>query len=457
MTKRMKLSSGKIKKRRLTTPRVIALAFAAIILIGTALLMLPAASRNGVSAGFRTAAFTATSATCVTGLVLCDTWTQWSGFGQCVILAMIEIGGLGFMSAASVIIFALRRKMNMSLQMMIAGSIGTEDMAGIMRVQKRILAVGLGIQGIGALLLTLRFRTDYDFAKSAALGIFHAVSAFCNAGFDIFGFESPGSSIALYGTDPIVIFVLSFLIVAGGIGFLVWDELAAWLKGGKMGVYAKLVLVSTGVLLAFGTVMFCLTEWQNPETLGGMKFGEKLIAAFFQSVTTRTAGFAGFDQGCLSEGGKAVTMFLMLIGGSSGSTAGGLKTVTMLVLLLFLWSRIRGRETVHIFCRTISQTQVLNAVTLFGVMIVCAFFGGTLIAATSPVGFTDGLYEAVSALATVGLTTGVTPSLSLAAQILMMLYMYFGRVGILTISLGFLQNNRAEKQYQYAETNLLIG
>lgn len=451
------MKSGKKGKKPLSASRVIAVAFLGIILIGTLLLMLPLSSRDGVSAGLETSLFTATSATCVTGLILKDTWTQWSGFGQCVILCMIEIGGLGFMSVASLFIFAFRRRVNMGVQWMIAGSIGADDVNGVVGVQKRILSWGLLVQGGGALILTCRFWPVYGLGKAWKLGIFHAVSAFCNAGFDILGFESPGASVSLYGTDFITVMTLSFLIVAGGVGFLVWDELAALKKGGRLSVYAKLVLFTSGMLLIFGSLMFYLTEWNNPGTLGNMNFGEKLLAGFFQSVTTRTAGFAGMDQGALSEGGKAISIFLMLIGGSSGSTAGGLKTVTMLVLFLFLWAKIRGRDNISILHRTISEKQVLNAVTLFGVMIVLAFAGGTLIAVTSPFSFTDGLYEAVSALATVGLTTGITPSLALPAKILMMLYMYFGRVGILTISLGFLQNDRAKNEFRYAETNLLIG
>ena len=445
------------KRRTMNNGRVIALVFLLLILLGAALLTLPVASRSGVSAGVRTALFTATSATCVTGLVLCDTWSAWSGFGQCVILCLIELGGIGFMSAASLLIFAFRRKMHMNLQMLIAGSVGADDMAGIINLQKRILYGSFLIQGTGAVILTARFWPIFGFGKAWKLGIFHAVSAFCNAGFDILGFETPGASLSGYDTDLIVVLTVSALVILGGVGFVVWEELSSKRKARDWSVYTKLVLWASGILTFGGAILIYITEWNNPGTLGGLPFGEKLLAGFFQSVTTRTAGFAGLDQGALSEGGKAVTMFLMLIGGSSGSTAGGLKTVTMLVLLLFLWARIRGHDSVTVMNRSISPTQVMDAVTLFGVMTVLAFFGGTLIAATSPASFTDGLYEAVSALATVGLTTGITPSLSLAAQILMMIYMYFGRVGILTISLGFLKENRNDTRYRYAGTNLLIG
>lgn len=438
--------------------RLIALAFAAIILFGALLLCLPFASRNGESCGFKTALFTATSSTCVTGLILADTWTQWSGFGQIVIISLIELGGLGFMSVASFVIFTFRRRMNITHQLAMAQSLGANDMSDAARLQKRMLYGCLLVEGSGALILTLRFIPKYGFWKALKLGLFHSISAFCNAGFDILGFETPGQSLIPYGTDFIVVMTLSLLVIIGGLGYLVWDEVVRIHSPKKWSVYTKLVLITSGALLLLGTIAVCLTEWNNPGTLGNMSFSEKLTAAFFQSVTSRTAGFDGLDQGAMTEGGKAVTMFLMLIGGSSGSTAGGLKTVTFIVLILFLWSRLRDEEEINVFHRTIPAKQALNALTIFGIMVAMAFLGGTFICMTSPgVTFTDALYEAVSAIATVGLTTGITPSLSVPAQLLLIIYMYFGRVGILTISFGFLQRKASEQKYRYAETNLLIG
>jgi trk system potassium uptake protein TrkH len=436
---------------------MIALVFLAIILLGTLLLSLPVAARSGQSCGLLPALFTATSATCVTGLSLFDTWSQWSGFGQVVILCLIEVGGLGFMSAASLVIFLLRKRVGMKQRMVMAQAIGVENLGDILRIQRRLLAGCLGIEGVGALLLTLRFAPTYGLGKGLWMGIFHSVSAFCNAGFDVLGFQGPGTSLIHYGTDPVICLVLSALIVVGGLGFLVWDEIYRVRQPKRWSVYTKLVLLTTAALLVAGTVLFCLTEWRNPATLGSMTLPEKLLAGFFQSVTTRTAGFAAIDQGAMTEAGKAVCLLFMLIGGSSGSTAGGLKTVTFVVLILFLWARARGKETVDVFHRTIRKEQVLNALTIFCIMVLLSFAGGVLICATSPVGFTDSLYESVSALATVGLSTGITASLSLPARLLMIVYMYFGRVGILTISLGFLQERKSARQYTYAETSLLIG
>ena len=453
------LSKNSTKRlgRPLDASKLIAIVFVLIILAGALLLMLPISSRSGASAGVWTALFTAVSSTCVTGLSLVDTWTQWSGFGQAVILCLIEIGGLGFMTAASVIVFAFRRRMGMNQQMLIAQSVGADGIGDIVRIQKRVLTVSLTTQLIGAIILTVRFLDEFGFASALKIGVFHSVSAYCNAGFDIFGFDQPGTSIIRFGTDPTVCLTLALLIIFGGIGFLVWDEILRVRSPGKWSVYTKLVLITTVSLIVTGTIAFCIAEWSNPLTLGNMSFPQKLLAGFFQSVTVRTAGFAGIDQGGLTDAGKAISMFFMLIGGSSGSTAGGLKTVTFVIIILFLWSRVRGRDSVSVFSRTVSDKSVLDALLLCGVMVMLSFIGGTVICATSNIGFTDGLYESVSALATVGLTTGVTQLLSVPSRILIMIYMYFGRVGILTISLGFLRKKGSGQQYRYAQTNLLIG
>ena len=261
----------------------------------------------------------------------------------------------------------------------------------------------------------------------------------------------------LYQTDPVICMTLSALIILGGLGFLVWDELLREHDPRKWSVYTRLVLFATGALLLLGMVLTCVLEWNNPNTLGPLNFWEKLLASFFQSVTLRTAGFAGVDQGLLTPAAKGMSIFLMMIGGSSGSTAGGLKTVTFVVLLLFLWNRMRGRYTVSVFSRTISNDYVLNAIMIFVLMVILSFFGGTFICATSPVSFADGLYETVSALGTVGLTTGITPTLRPAAKLMIIVFMYFGRVGLLTISFGFLKSKPAGEKYRFANTDLLIG
>ena len=452
----VKLVAGK-RSRRLSATRIVAAAFLGIILLGATLLTLPVSSRDGISCGFFSALFTATSATCVTGLVLFDTFTQWSGFGQGVIICLIQIGGLGFMSVATLVIFMMRRKLGLKQRLVMAQALSVNDMGDVVRLQKWVLVGSLTVEALGALILTVHFLPEFGWATALKWAVFHSISAFCNAGFDIFGSLSPGGSLAPFQSDPVVLLTLSALIVTGGLGFLVWQELAQVFRGRKLSVYAKLVLLMTGALLLLGTVGVALAEWDNQATLGGMSTGDKLLNSFFQSATARTAGFAALDQACLTDTGKAVTMVLMIIGGSSGSTAGGIKTVTMLVLLLFFWSRARGRRNVCVFRRTIPPQQVMDAMTIAGMMVGSAVFGGIFISATSPVGFTDGLFESISALATVGLTAGATTKLSVAAQMLMIVYMYFGRVGILTISLGFLMGDKVQERYEYARTDLLIG
>ena len=459
MTLRARLYSFWMKHRpkNLSPTKTVAVTFGVIILVGALLLSLPGASRSGISCGFRPALFTATSATCVTGLVLYDTFTQWSGFGQVVIITLIQIGGLGFMSAATLLVSKLRRHAGLKQRLVMAQALSVSDMDGIMRLQMTVLKGSFAIEGIGALILFVRFLPEFGFWKALKWGCFHSISAFCNAGFDIFGCITPGASLMEFQSDPVVLLTLGALVVVGGLGFLVWQDIAENRSFRKFSVYSKLVLLTTLALLLTGWVLTCILEWNNPGTLGPMSIPDKLLNGLFQSATLRTAGFAAIDQALLTDAGKAVSMVIMLVGGSSGSTAGGLKTVTFVVLLLFMAARARGRETVCVYKRTIPQSQVLDAMTIAFIMIALAMLGAVFISATSPVSFTDGLYEAVSALATVGLTAGATGNLSIPAQFLIIVYMYFGRVGVLTISMGFLAGDRAEERFRYAETKLLIG
>lgn len=444
-------------KKGLSPAQSIAIAFAVIILIGTVLLSLPAASRTGESHGIMDALFAATSATCVTGLVPGDTFTMWSDFGQTVILIMIELGGLGFMSMASLVILLLRKKVGLRQRMMMAQALSLDDMQSVWKLQKWVLVGSLLIQLTGAGVLFLRFLPDYGIGTALKWGVFHSVSAFCNAGFDLFGQLQPGASLIPFQNDPVVLLTLSALIAVGGLGFFVWEEVVRLHSFKKFSVYTKLVLLATAVLILGGTVLTLIFEWNNPATLGPMGVGEKILNGFFQSVTLRTAGFAAIDQAMLTDSGKAVSMVLMFIGGSSGSTAGGLKTVTFVVLLLFILARIRGKGHVTVFRRTVPTEKVTDAMTLTSVMFLLALFGGIFICATSPVDLTNGMFESVSALATVGLTAGVTSLLSLPAKLLIIVFMYFGRVGVLTLSLGFLSGDKAQERFRYATTNLLIG
>ena len=455
--KKVKKVSMKKQRVKLNATQIIAIGFAAIILLGAVLLNLPAASRSGESCGFFPALFTATSATCVTGLVLYDTYTQWSAFGQVVIITLIEIGGLGFMSAASTVVFLLRQKVGLRQKMVIAQALNLNDMDGVVKIQKLVLTGSLSIQGIGALILLLRFWPEYGFGRALAWGVFHSISAFCNAGFDLFGFIAPGQSLIVFNDDPIICLTLMALVTIGGLGFLVWEEMARVRKFKNFSVYTKLVLLMTGGILLLGTIVVLILEWNNPATFGDMPIWQKVMNAFFQTGTLRTAGFVTVDQAGLQDATKAFSILIMFIGGSSGSTAGGLKTVTILVLLLFVWAKARGKQSVHVFKRNIPGEKAVDAMTIVFITALLSIFGAMVISAFSPASFLDAWYEAVSAICTVGLTAAGTASLGVVSQCVIILFMYFGRVGILTLSLGFLMGNKAKDRFQYADTNLLIG
>ncbi|MCI8842586.1 MAG: potassium uptake protein, TrkH family [Oscillospiraceae bacterium] len=436
---------------------MIVLTFLGLILLGAVLLTLPVASRSGESAGFLTALFTATSSTCVTGLVLADTYVQWSSFGQVVIICLIQVGGLGFMSMISVFFFLLHRKIGLKQRLIMAQGFSLNDVDGVVKLVRTVLIWTAVIELAGALILALRFWPEYGWSRAVKWGVFHSISAFCNAGFDIFGELQPGSSLGLFVRDPVVNLTIIALIVIGGLGFYVWTELGKRFRGGRFSVHTKLVLVITVVLLVGGTVLFACLEWDNGDTIGGFSAGDKLLAAAFQSATCRTAGFAALDQGALTESSKALSTLLMLIGGSAGSTAGGIKTVTVGILFLSVLSAARGRSRLTIFGRSISGDQIRQAMTVMGLMLMLSFFGGMFLSAANGLPFLDCLYETASALGTAGLSTGLTPLVGTASRLLLIVFMFFGRVGVMTISFGFLLGDPAEERFQYAETKVLIG
>lgn len=442
---------------KFTAMQIITVVFACIILIGTLLLMLPFASKSGQGTGFLTALFTATSCTCVTGLSLVDTFTHWSLFGQVVMLMLIQIGGLGFMTIMMLFFFALHRRISLKERMVIAQGFGLDNLNGIVKMVRKVLRRTLILEGTGAVILTIRFLFQMPVARAIWCGVFHSVSAFCNAGFDILGAVEQGGSLVPYAADPIVNIVLMMLIVVGGLGFFVWEDILTNRRFRKLSVYTKMVLVISGILIFGGTALFAILEWNNPVTLGGLSSAEKLLAAMFQSVTTRTAGFYTIPQGALSDASIAVTDVLMFIGGGSGSTAGGAKMVTIGVLLLSVFATARGRSKVTVFRRTISANQVKDAVAVVTMMFVIVFSTALILTVSNGISFEACLYETVSALATVGLTTGITTELNVISQLVLIVLMFFGRVGIMTISLGFLLSDGVRERYRYADTKVLIG
>lgn len=442
--------------RNFNSTRLVALSFGAIILIGTLLLLLPVASATGRSHGLMTALFTATSATCVTGLSLVDTLTGWSLFGQIVILVMIQFGGLGFMTIITLFSLAMQRRINLTERLMMMSTLNLNDMDGVVGLVRTALRVTFATEGICAVILALRFIPRYGLFRGMWTGLFVSVSAMCNAGFDLMGPDG-GGSLSTFQNDPVVLITVMFLITFGGLGFLVWDDLGKSRCWKKLRLYSKLVLGMTAVLILGGAVYFFCAEYSNPATLGGMPLGQKLLNALFQSVTLRTAGFFTFDQGGLYDSSIALSCVFMLIGGSSGSTAGGLKTVTVAVLLLAVRAGLRGQSEITVRRRSIPVQRVLNALTLCLVVLILFFTGAMVISLMDDVSFLQAAFEAASAIGTVGLTTGITASLSPLSHVLLICMMYLGRVGILSFSLAFLTHGRYPARIQYPAFDLLIG
>lgn len=440
------------------TATVMALGFLAIITIGFVLLMLPISSASGEFTSPLTAAFTAVSATCVTGLVVVESGLYWSLFGKIVLIVLIQIGGLGFMTMAVLLSVIIRRSLSPRDRVLVAASYGINDFGGINTLVKRILLGTLCIEGIGAILLSLRFIPDYGFPKGIAYSVFHSISGFCNAGFDILG---NGDSLGAYSDDPIVCSTIMLLIILGGIGFPVWNEFVGRKKGQKFSVYTKFVLILTAVYIVVGFFFVAFLEWNNPETLGSMSFGEKILNAFFESVTWRTAGFITFDNAPLSDSTKLLGCFIMFTGGASASTAGGVKLATIGIIALASYTVAVGRSDINFMRRRIPPEAVMQALALVVIQLILTVTATVIcisVCGGMDISAIDLLYEVVSAGATVGLTAGLTPSLPAAAKIVLMFMMYFGRVGILTITCSLMgRGANARAALTYPDANILIG
>ena len=447
-----------IRSRKVNSTRLVVVSFLVMILVGALLLTLPFASRSGESVGFFTALFTATSATCVTGLVVADTFLTWSPFGQGVILLLIQLGGLGFMTVITLISFAFHRRIGLSERLIMVSTLNLDDLDGVVRVVRHALMGTAFFELCGAALLSLRMIPRYGLFRGLWHALFHAVSAFCNAGFDLQGGDTGAfSSLAGFADDPVVLLTTSALVIIGGLGFFVWEDIYKNRSWKKLTLYSKLVLTITAFLLFGGALFFFFSEGNNPATLGGMPLWEKWLNAFFQSMTLRTAGFNVIDQGAMTDNSLVMSCILMLIGGSSGSTAGGMKTVTIWVLFMVLFTSLRGRETITFRGRSVSARRAMNAVTLF-LMVLLLFLGGSmLISLTHQTTFLHAAFETASALGTVGLTAGLTPTLARPAQILLIVLMYTGRVGVLSFSIAFLTRRQDSLKIQYPEFRIMIG
>lgn len=447
--------AGKI--HHLNPMRIIVFGFAAIILLGTLLLCLPISTRDGNGAPFNIAIFTATSATCVTGLVIKDTYTYWTTFGQTVILLLIQIGGLGFMSVATLISIIVGRTISLRERLLLVQSYNVNDISGIVRLTKHIIFGTFIIEGAGALILSTRFIGDFGWKQGLFKSIFHSVSAFCNAGFDLMGQVDPFTSLISYQRDPIIILTISALIVMGGIGFFVWEEVLSIRSFKKLSAYSKLVLVVTAVLILGGAALFLILEHGNPKTMGGLDWGGKLLASLFQSITPRTAGFNSIDQASLLGESKGLTMLLMFIGGASGSTAGGVKVGTAGIILFAVISYLRGKSSVTIGKRSVQASTIISALAITVVVLFAQILGAYIIYAVSDVPFTWAMFEATSANATVGLSMGITPTLNFISQAVLISLMFFGRVGLITISLALHLNQGKSESIKYPQSKMIVG
>lgn len=443
------------RKNTLSQTQFIAFGFFVLILTGTLFLMLPWASRDGQSVGFLNALFTATSASCVTGLIVVDTWTQWTLFGQLVILTMIQIGGLGFITVGVFLSIILRRKIGLKERGLMQESMSALQIGGIVKLTKKIILGVFLFEGAGAFLLALRFIPMFGFWKGVFYGIFHSISAFCNAGFDLMGQQAPYSSLVAYYDDWLVNLVIMSLIVIGGIGFLVWDDVSKHkLRVRKYLLQTKLVLLTTGILIFGGAFLFYLFERNN--LLADMSVSGKILSSLFGSVTARTAGFNTTDVAAMSDGGKLLTIILMFIGGSPGSTAGGVKTTTLVVLLLYVVSSIKRTYGVNVFGRRLEDDAIKRASSIFTINLFLALTASLLIMAAQSLPLSDVMLETFSAIGTVGMSTGVTRELIPVSRVVIIILMYCGRIGSLSFALSFTQRKKVAHVSQPME-RITIG
>ena len=439
--------------------QLIALGFALLILVGTIILYLPISSSSGRFTSPTDAAFTAVSASCVTGLITVDTATHWNTFGQIVILVMIQIGGIGFMTTAVLLSLIFKKAMTPKDRMFVANSYNLNSYDSISELVKRIIVGTLSIEGAGAALLAIRFIPDFGVAEGIYKSIFHSVSAFCNAGFDIIGTEPDITSLSHYATDPLVNITLALLIILGGIGFLVWSDIINFAsKKRKLSVYSRFVIIVTLLLLVSSTLLTAIMEWNNPATIGEFSPPQKILSSFFLATSWRTAGFSMVENGLLNESTQYLGMLLMFIGGASGSTAGGVKVATFGIVIFAVWCVAVGKKKTVMFGRTVSDNAFVRATAVIVVQIIAALLGVILLNVFNDFSMTDILYEVISAVSTVGLTLGITPALSALSKLVIMLLMYFGRVGILTVTYAVMKSQSSKEEHiSYPDANMLIG
>jgi len=449
---------------KMTTTRIIILGFLVGILLGGFLLWLPAASKAGQEISFVDALFVATTSLCVTGLTPVVMAEQWNYFGQAVILFLMQFGGLGVITFTTTVLLMLGKRITLKERMLIQDSYNLDSIAGVVKLTKRIIKGTLLVEACGAILYAIVFIPQYDVGDGIWKSVFHAVSAFCNAGLDLVG----NNSFVGYQTNVIINVATMLLIILGGLGFPVWWNILDVVKRAKqkeilkrdifakLNVHSKLVLVMTAALVFGGGLLIFLFEYQNPATIGNLSFGNKVMAALFESVTLRTAGFQTIPQEGLTEASTLLALILMFIGGSPSGTAGGVKTVTMLILILSMLAAVKGTDEVRAFHRKISDNYVRRAVAVIVVFFVSLIAVSMALSITEDGSFIDILFESTSAMATVGLTRGFTGSLTLAGKWIIIIAMYLGRLGPITMALAF-NAKKYEGKKTYAEGKVIIG
>ncbi len=444
-----------MKLKRFSNTQIIASGFALMVFVGTVLLMLPVSSASGTVTPFLTALFTSTSASCVTGLVLVDTAVHWSLFGQTVIICLIQIGGLGFMTIATFFLSFTKKNMDLRKRSIMAESINTSHISGLRNITRKIITGTLIFEGAGALLLSGRFIQQFGFMKGLYYGCFHSISAFCNAGFDLMGVNEEFSSLIDYKGDILVNVTIMTLITVGGIGFLVWDDIVTHkLNFKKYQLHTKIVLSVSVVLTFGGAFLFYLSE--RNASLAGLTVSEQILGSLFSSVTCRTAGFNTVDFSLLSRATVLIMCFLMFVGGSSGSTAGGVKTTTIAVIFFDLISGLRGISKPRIFGRTFEDGTHKKAVTICCFNLSLIFIATIIISAMQNFELSDVLFEVFSAMSTVGMTTGITRELNSASQLIIILMMYAGRVGSISFALALLEK-KAQPPVRYPAESITVG
>ncbi|QVK16826.1 TrkH family potassium uptake protein [Mycoplasmatota bacterium] len=454
----------KLIKIKLHPTQIMVVGFALVILIGTVLLSLPISIQNTEvnQSFFQTvidAFFTSTSAVCVTGLVVVDTGSHWTIFGQIIIGLLIQIGGLGFMTFGTLFAFVIRKKISFRERLVMQEALNQFKLSGIVRIARNILIMTFTLEGIGAIILSTRFIPKYGPAKGIGFSIFHSVSAFCNAGFDLFGQYGKFQSLTSYVHDPLINLVVMVLIITGGLGFTVIMEIFQKRRFKKFSLHAKLVLRMTALLIIIGALGILLLEYSNKASLGNMSFIDKILPSLFQGITPRTAGFNTLDFTTLTTGSVFLIMILMFIGGSPGSTAGGAKTTTIGVAIAMIFSVIKGKEDTELYGKKVPLDIIKKAISII-LLALGLIATVTLLLSITEVGvsFKDILFESISAFGTVGLSLGITPNLTNIGRVIIALTMFFGRVGPLTVflALAYRQGNK-KKLIRYPEERVIVG